>query len=98
MTSSWWTYVLYSESTGLTYTGATTNLHRRMRQHNGEVIGGARATFRGRPWKVLYVEGPMSKVAAHQREYVIKQLPREEKLALRPLGESERAPAPLPGR
>jgi putative endonuclease len=97
MLSNWWTYVLYSESTALTYTGATTNLHRRMKQHNGELIGGARATFRGRPWKVLYVEGPMTKVAAHQREYAIKQLSREEKLALRLPGEPDCGP-PLPGR
>lgn len=97
MTLDWWTYVLYSESTGLTYTGTTTNLHRRMRQHNGELIGGARATFRGRPWKVLHVEGPMAKVAAHQREYAIKQLPREKKLALRPPAGAEPG-LPWPGR
>jgi putative endonuclease len=80
--TNWWVYVLHSETTGLTYTGATTNLTRRMRQHNGELVGGARFTFRGRPWKVLHLEGPMAKVAALQREYAIKQMPRERKLAL----------------
>lgn len=79
---TWWVYVLHSESTGLTYTGATTNLTRRMRQHNGELIGGARFTFRGRPWRVLHVEGPLEKRAALQREYAIKGMSRLQKLAL----------------
>jgi putative endonuclease len=73
---------LQSETTEMTYTGATTNLTRRMRQHNGELIGGARFTFRGRPWKVFHLEGPMGKAEALRREYVIKQLSRAEKLAL----------------
>jgi putative endonuclease len=78
----WWVYVLQSETTALTYTGATTNLARRMRQHNGELVGGARSTFRGRPWKVLHLEGPMGKVEAMRREYAIKQMSRAQKLAL----------------
>lgn len=78
----WWVYLLYSESTGLTYTGATTRLSFRLRQHNGELVGGARATFRGRPWIVRYTEGPLTKADALRREYAIKQLSKQEKLAL----------------
>lgn len=38
-----------------TYNGYTTNLRRRLRQHNGELVGGARAT-RGRgPWRFVAV-------------------------------------------
>jgi len=38
--------------------GITTNLSRRLRQHNGAVVGGAKATRIGRPWKIgLTVEG-----------------------------------------
>ena len=38
-----------------TYNGYTTNLRRRLRQHNGELVGGARAT-RGRgPWHFVAV-------------------------------------------
>lgn len=80
----WWVYILQSETTGLTYTGVTTNLKRRLRQHNGDLVGGARSTFRGRPWKVLHVEGPLEKRAALQREYAIKGMSREQKLALTP--------------
>eukprot|EP00929_Paragymnodinium_shiwhaense_P045455 TRINITY_DN23228_c0_g1_i1.p2 TRINITY_DN23228_c0_g1~~TRINITY_DN23228_c0_g1_i1.p2 ORF type:complete len:160 (+),score=23.68 TRINITY_DN23228_c0_g1_i1:118-597(+) len=35
------------------YTGITNNLPKRLRQHNGEIKGGARATRAGRPWKVF---------------------------------------------
>lgn len=80
--TNWWVYVLQSETIGLTYTGATTNLTRRLRQHNGELVGGARFTFRGRPWKVLHLEGPMEKGEALRREYAIKRMSRAQKLAL----------------
>ena len=40
-------------SSGRTYTGITTDLSRRLRQHNGELRGGARATRHGGPWHVL---------------------------------------------
>lgn len=79
---TWWVYILQSDKTGLTYTGATTDLRRRLRQHNGEIVGGARSTFRGRPWKVLHLEGPLGKVEALQREFAIKRLSRARKLAL----------------
>jgi structure-specific endonuclease subunit SLX1 len=37
-----------------TYIGATKNLARRLRQHNGEVKGGARYTGVGRPWIIAW--------------------------------------------
>lgn len=78
----WWVYILQSERNGMTYTGVTVDITRRLRQHNGEIIGGARSTFRGRPWVLFHVEGPMGKVEALSREYTIKQWPRARKLAL----------------
>ena len=33
-----------------TYVGATLQLERRLRQHNGEIVGGARQTAKGGPW------------------------------------------------
>jgi predicted GIY-YIG superfamily endonuclease len=49
---SWVVYVLVSEDRGRTYVGTTTDLERRLAQHNGELPGGAKATRAGRPWSV----------------------------------------------
>jgi len=37
-----------------TYIGYTNNICRRLRQHNGEIKGGAKHTIRARPWKLIY--------------------------------------------
>lgn len=46
---AWFVYCLVNENGygPLTYIGATVNLERRLRQHNGEITGGAKATHRG---------------------------------------------------
>lgn len=38
-----------------TYVGATQDLERRLRQHNGELKGGAKYTKSQRPWRVVLV-------------------------------------------
>lgn len=48
-------YVLKSLGSNRTYTGVTTNIDRRLRQHNGEIKGGAKATRIGRPYKIYCV-------------------------------------------
>ncbi len=55
----WTLYVLVSESTSETYVGITTDLERRLGQHNGERPGGARTTTRGRPWRIGVQFGPL---------------------------------------
>lgn len=51
--SRWSCYCLLSES-DRTYIGATVNLPHRLRQHNGELAGGARSTHReAGSWRVL---------------------------------------------
>jgi predicted GIY-YIG superfamily endonuclease len=44
-------YVLRSEKGGRRYVGMSVDPKRRLRQHNGEIVGGARATRAGRPWR-----------------------------------------------
>ena len=47
------TYCLVGAGGKRTYVGWTTDLARRLRQHNGEISGGAASTRAGRPWIVL---------------------------------------------
>ncbi len=55
---SWRVYVLHSARLERTYVGITTDLDRRLAQHNGERAGGARATRPGRPWTLAASYGP----------------------------------------
>lgn len=52
--TSYYCYIIFNEN-GNTYNGYTTNLQRRLRQHNGEIKGGAKATHNRGPWKFLFV-------------------------------------------
>lgn len=48
-------YILYNTDNKTTYNGYTVNLVRRLRQHNGELKGGAKATHRSSTWRFLCV-------------------------------------------
>ena len=64
-------YLLYSRNN--TYIGATVDPHHRLRQHNGELVGGAKKT-KGRVWKrALYVGGFPTWIAALQFEWAWKR-------------------------
>lgn len=66
-------YLVYliENSRGRRYVGMTNNFVRRLRQHNGEIVGGARATRMHRPWKpVCTVHGFRSKRDALKFEWV----------------------------
>lgn len=65
----WFCYILESQSANRTYVGATNNHERRIRQHNGEITGGARATKQHRPWKTICLIGPFEKKVALQLEW-----------------------------
>lgn len=47
-------YILKSSTSDRIYIGYTIDLHRRVRQHNGEIVGGAKKTRKGRPWYPIY--------------------------------------------
>jgi predicted GIY-YIG superfamily endonuclease len=65
----WACYLLKSCDGDRTYVGATVDVDRRLRQHNGEISGGARATS-GRSWeRVCYVLGFENQRAALQFEW-----------------------------
>lgn len=49
----WYLYLLVNSLTGYTYIGVTTDYKRRLKQHNGELSGGAKSTLKGRGhWKL----------------------------------------------
>lgn len=52
--SSYYCYIIYNPN-DRTYNGYTVNLERRLRQHNGLLKGGARATHNRGEWKYLFV-------------------------------------------
>lgn len=67
-------YMLQSADKKRTYIGATVNPNRRLRQHNGEIVGGARATHRvaGEWTRVVLVSGFPTWPAALQFEWAWK--------------------------
>jgi predicted GIY-YIG superfamily endonuclease len=65
---------------GTLYTGATSDVGRRLRQHRAG--RGARYTRSRLPLAVVYLEGAHDRGAALRREAAIKQLTRAEKLTL----------------
>lgn len=78
--TQWVLYILRSENRRRSYVGVTVNLARRLRQHNGEIKGGAKAT-RGRgPWKIVgTVENLPTKRAALQLEWAMHHVRRLRK-------------------
>lgn len=76
---TWYVYILRCRD-GTLYTGITDDVQRRLAAHNAGK--GAKYT-RGRgPVTLCYQETVESYGAALRREYAIKRLPRQEKLAL----------------
>jgi len=71
---------------GSLYTGVTTDLHRRLNEHNGYDDGrkarGAAYTRARRPVKLVYQENHPDRSAACRRECAVKRLSRQEKLLL----------------
>lgn len=79
---AWTLYVLVSRTSAETYVGITTDLERRLEQHNGRLPGGARTTTRGRPWRVGASFGPFDSRAEAQRlERRLKRRRGPERLA-----------------
>lgn len=81
---SWWVYIIRSRG-GKLYTGITTDVDRRIREHRSGSRRGAKF-FRTDPAEaVVFTESACSRSAASRREAAIKNMTRAEKLQL--LGE-----------
>ncbi|KAL6977297.1 hypothetical protein U1Q18_026094 [Sarracenia purpurea var. burkii] len=82
---SWSVYLILSTNTPIkTYVGVTTNFSRRLKQHNGELKGGAKASRAGRPWIcACIIQGFMDRSEACEFESKWKnfsrKLPRKKK-------------------
>ena len=89
---SFFVYLLYSSASSgqQTYVGATVDLDHRLRQHNKEIKGGAKATSiqveKGNTWeRVCHVTGFPTWQAALQFEWRFKQLSRKLPARMDPL-------------
>lgn len=80
MERAWHVYILRCAD-GTLYTGVTTDLERRVREHN-EDPKGAKYTRARRPVALVHAEAHGSRAAATVREAAIKKLSRSAKLAL----------------
>lgn len=70
--SRWSVYMLVN-SRGRTYIGATTDIERRLRQHNGHIRGGAKSTRDRGPWiTVALLSGFENRSSAYRWEKIIK--------------------------
>jgi len=80
---NYYCYMLYTNDTLKTYVGATTEPDRRLRQHNKEISGGAKATgisvSKGLIWqRACYITGIPEWRSALQIEWRWKQLGRTQ--------------------
>lgn len=67
---------------GTFYTGITTDIKRRLRQHNGELVGGAKYTSARRPVRLLAQSIPLeNRSLASKLEYQVKKKKKSDKIS-----------------
>lgn len=83
MSAGWFVYILRCAD-GTLYTGVTTDLARRLAEHNGvgKCQKGAKYTKARRPLSMAYSEAAENRSSAQKREYTLRHLPRLEKQKL----------------
>ncbi len=69
MDNFYFTYVLFSQKDHLLYIGYTSNLEKRLEEHNQ---GLTKSTCNRRPFKLIYFEGHTRKLDALKRERYFK--------------------------
>lgn len=75
--STWYVYFLRCNDNSL-YAGITTDLTRRLHQHNHSKLG-AKYTRAKRPVTLAYAETALNKSDASKREYQLRKLAKEKK-------------------
>jgi len=78
---TWQVYILQCSDSTL-YTGVTTDVERRVIEHNTNKKKGAKYTWPRRPVTLVWTDGPFDKSEAYRLERKIKGLQRKEKLEI----------------
>ena len=76
--SGWFVYILRCAD-GSLYTGVTTDLRRRVGEHNGGGRSGARYTRARLPVELVYFEEVANRAEAGKREFAIRRLSKSDK-------------------
>lgn len=79
MTAAPWFLYMVRTAAGQLYTGISTDPARRLRQHNGELRGGAKALRGKGPLLLVYQQAMTDRAAASKAEYQLKQLSKAAK-------------------
>ena len=76
-TTAWWVYLLRCNDNSL-YAGVTTDIQRRVTEHNNSKLG-AKYTRARRPVSLAYLEAADNKSSACKREYQIRHFTKVKK-------------------
>jgi putative endonuclease len=79
MTATPWFLYMVRTATGQLYTGISTDPVRRLRQHQGELSGGAKALRGKGPLRLVYQQIMVNRAEASKAEYQLKQLSKAAK-------------------
>lgn len=74
----WYVYLLRCSDNSL-YAGITTDLNRRLSEHNNDNKKGAKYTRVRRPVVLAYAEEALNRALACQREYQLRKLSKKQK-------------------
>ncbi|MBY0517219.1 MAG: GIY-YIG nuclease family protein [Bacteriovoracaceae bacterium] len=78
---TWWVYIVETDK-GTLYTGITTDVKRRFRQHTGELKGGAKYFHSAQAVKIRFKKKFPNRSEASKFEAHVKSLTRAQKLKL----------------